>query len=208
MLALRHFSREMTMNRITPIRTALTTLALFAGALGTPALAADYVIDTEGAHASIQFRISHLGYSWLKGRFNEFAGEFSYDADNPSAASVQVAIDPASIDSNHAERDAHLRSADFLDVETYPEAGFVSTDYIPHGDGTATLEGELTLRGVTRPISIDVEKIGEGEDPWGGYRVGFSGETQFQLKDFGIDYNLGPAAETVYLELEVEGIRQ
>ncbi len=196
------------MTRITPIRTTLAALALAATGLTAPAMAADYVIDTEGAHASIQFRISHLGYSWLKGRFNDFEGQFNYDADSPSDAAISVAIDPASVDSNHADRDEHLRSADFLDVETFPEAGFESTAYIPHDDGTATLEGELTLRGVTRPISIDVEKIGEGEDPWGGYRVGFSGETQFQLKDYGIDYNLGPAAETVYLELEVEGIRQ
>ncbi|MEX0386525.1 YceI family protein [Spiribacter sp. 221] len=172
------------------------------------AVAADYVIDTDGAHASIQFRISHLGYSWLKGRFNDFSGEFQYDAANPGDSEIAVNIDTASIDSNHAERDKHLRSADFLDVQQYPEASFVSTDYIPNGDGTATLEGELTLHGVTRPISIDVEKIGEGEDPWGGYRVGFSGETEFALADYGIDYNLGPASETVYLELEVEGIQQ
>lgn len=190
------------------VRTALCSLTLAAAGLTAPAMAADYVIDTEGAHASIQFRISHLGFSWLKGRFNDFTGTFNYDAENPEAAAIDVDIDPATIDSNHAERDQHLRSADFLDVETYPEAGFQSTAYSPNGDGTATLEGELTLRGVTRPVTIDVEKIGEGEDPWGGYRVGFTGETQFQLKDFGIDYDLGPAAETVYLTLEVEGIRQ
>ncbi|KAF0286112.1 hypothetical protein BA899_06080 [Spiribacter sp. SSL99] len=193
-------------HRIT--RPVLGSLILAGAWLSAPAMAADYVIDTEGAHASINFRISHLGYSWLTGRFNDFSGQFSYDADNPEAASISVDIDPASVDSNHAERDEHLRSDDFLAVESHPEAGFVSTDYIPHGDGTATLEGEFTLRGVTRPISIDVEKIGEGEDPWGGYRAGFTGEASFQLADYGIDYNLGPASETVYIQLEVEGIRQ
>ena len=190
------------------LRPALAGIVLTAAVAAGSATAADYVIDTDGAHASIQFRISHLGYSWLKGRFNDFSGEFRYDPANPGASEIAVDINPASIDSNHAERDKHLRSADFLDVEQYPEASFVSTDYTPNGDGTATLEGELTLHGVTRPISIDVEKIGEGEDPWGGYRVGFSGETEFALADYGIDYNLGPASETVYLELEVEGIRQ
>ena len=190
------------------LRPAIAGLALSAAVIAGPATAADYVIDTEGAHASIQFRISHLGYSWLKGRFNDFSGDFSYDADNPAASEITVNIDTTSVDSNHAERDKHLRSADFLDVARYPEARFVSTGFIPKADGTATLEGELTLHGVTRPISIDVEKIGEGEDPWGGYRVGFSGETAFALADYGIDYNLGPASETVYLELEVEGIRQ
>ncbi len=190
------------------LRPALAGIVLTAAVAAGSATAADYVIDTDGAHASIQFRISHLGYSWLKGRFNDFSGGFRYDPANPGASEIAVDINPASIDSNHAERDKHLRSADFLDVEQYPEASFVSTDYTPNGDGTATLEGELTLHGVTRPISIDVEKIGEGEDPWGGYRVGFSGETEFALADYGIDYNLGPASETVYLELEVEGIRQ
>ena len=196
------------MTNRTNSRTLIGGLVL-AGAIGvTPAMAADYVIDTEGSHASVNFRISHLGYSWLTGRFNDFSGEFSYDADNPGDAEITVNIDPASVDSNHQERDKHLRSDDFLAVEQYPEARFVSTDYIPHDDGTATLEGEFTLRGVTRPMSIDVEKIGEGEDPWGGYRAGFSGETSFRLADYGIDYNLGPASETVHLQLEVEGIRQ
>ncbi|WP_407826366.1 YceI family protein [Spiribacter onubensis] len=196
------------MNIPRALRPAIAGIALTGMAATGQAVAADYVIDTDGAHASIQFRISHLGYSWLKGRFNDFSGEFQYDAANPGDSEIAVNIDTASIDSNHAERDKHLRSADFLDVQQYPEASFVSTDYIPNGDGTATLEGELTLHGVTRPISIDVEKIGEGEDPWGGYRVGFSGETEFALADYGIDYNLGPASETVYLELEVEGIQQ
>ena len=190
------------------LKTLATSALVGGAAIAGTAHAADYVIDTEGAHASIQFKISHLGFSWLKGRFNDFEGDFSYDADNPEASEITVTIDTASIDSNHADRDAHLRSADFLDVEQFPQARFVSTDFIPHDDGEATLEGELTLRGVTRDIAIDVEKIGEGEDPWGNYRVGFSGETEFRLEDYGIDYDLGPASEVVYLELEVEGIRQ
>jgi len=190
------------------LKTLATTALLGSAAMVSTAHAADYVIDTEGAHASIQFKISHLGFSWLKGRFNDFEGDFRYDADNPEASEITVTIDTASIDSNHADRDEHLRSADFLDVEQFPQARFVSTDFIPHEDGEATLEGELTLRGVTRDIAIDVEKIGEGEDPWGNYRVGFSGETEFRLEDYGIDYELGPASEVVYLELEVEGIRQ
>lgn len=190
------------------LKTLATTALLGSAAMVSTAHAADYVIDTEGAHASIQFKISHLGFSWLKGRFNDFEGGFRYDADNPEASEITVTIDTASIDSNHADRDEHLRSADFLDVEQFPQARFVSTDFIAHEDGEATLEGELTLRGVTRDIAIDVEKIGEGEDPWGNYRVGFSGETEFRLEDYGIDYELGPASEVVYLELEVEGIRQ
>jgi polyisoprenoid-binding protein YceI len=137
--------------------------------------AADYVIDTKGAHAFIQFRIPHLGYSLLLGRFNDFSGKFSYDEENPDAASVEVRIKTASIDSNHAERDKHLRGEDFLDVDNYPLAEFVSTGYRENPDRTAVLSGNLTLHGVTRQVQIAVEPVGQGPDPWGGYRMGFTG---------------------------------
>jgi polyisoprenoid-binding protein YceI len=170
--------------------------------------AADYVIDTKGAHAFIQFRIQHLGYSWLLGRFNDFSGQFSYDADNPDAASVAVRISTASIDSSHAERDKHLRGEDFLDVDKYPQAEFVSTGYSENPDKTAVLSGNLTLHGVTRPVQIEVEPVGQGPDPWGGYRMGFTGTTRLKLADYGIDYDLGPASREVDLFLSIEGIRQ
>lgn len=187
----------------------IVVLAVFLGLASLTASAAEqYVIDTKGAHAFIQFRIKHLGYSWLGGRFNTFSGEFTYDDKNPANSKIAVDIDPASIDSNHAERDKHLRSADFLDVKRYPAAKFVSTSYEPKGGGRATLKGDLTLHGVTRPISIDVEEIGHGPDPWGGYRRGFAGSTQFALKDFGIDYDLGPASREVELSLSIEGVRK
>lgn len=179
------------------------------GMVSLPALSADYEIDTQGQHAFIQFKIQHLGYSWLLGRFNDFEGTFSYDPDNVGDSKVNVTIDPSSVDSNHAERDKHLRSDDFLDVAKYSQAKFVSkrvTD-IDDGGEEFDLVGDLTLHGVTREITIEVEKVGEGPSPWEDYRVGFEGEAEIKLKDFGIDYNLGPASETVYLELHVEGKR-
>ena len=187
----------------------LTAYALAAAMLlPTPLLAEKYVIDTEGSHAFIQFRILHLGYSWLTGRFNTFNGEFEYDENNPDKASVQVEIDVASIDSNHAERDKHLRDEDFLDVKKFPKASFVSTAFEDNGDGTAVLKGNLTLHGVTKPVTIDVEHIGHGPDPWGGYRRGFEGTTRIALADYDINYNLGPKSREVELTLSVEGIRQ
>ncbi|WP_258807971.1 YceI family protein [Pseudidiomarina sp. CB1] len=173
-----------------------------------PAQAEDYVIDIEGQHAFVQFKISHLGYSWLLGEFTDFEGSFSYDEAKPSEASVNVTIDTASIDSNHAERDKHLRSDDFLAVDDYPEATFTSTSFTPNGDGTAVLAGDLTLRGVTKPIEIAVTEVGAGPDPWGGFRRGFEGKVTLTLADFGIDYDLGPAAKTVDMYLSIEGIRQ
>ena len=187
----------------------LSTLILGTSiAICAPTQAADYVIDTKGAHAFIQFRIQHLGYSWLYGRFDTFSGNFSYDEKQPSASKISLEIDPASVNSNHAERDKHIRSKDFLDVKKFPEASFVSSSYQQRADGTATLSGDLTLHGVTKPITIEVEKIGSGADPWGGYRSGFLGKTQLSLNDFGINYNLGPKSKEVEMTLSIEGVRQ
>ena len=186
-------------------RLAGLVLGVALGSIGTALPAADFAIDT--AHSFIEFRIKHLGYSWLYGRFNRFSGHFSYDADNPHASAISVSIDTASVDTNHAERDKHLRGSDFLDVAKYPEATFESTKY--SGDAqSGTLEGMLTLHGVTKPISIHLEKLGEGNDPWGGYRAGFIGTTTLTRRDFGISYNLGPASESMELELGIEGIRK
>jgi polyisoprenoid-binding protein YceI len=186
-----------------------TAFALTAALLlPVQAFADKYIIDTKGSHAFIQFRIQHLGFSWLTGRFNTFSGSFEYDEKDPSKASVQVEIDTASVDSNHAERDKHLRGDDFLDVEKYPKAQFVSTAFSENDDGTAVLKGDLTLHGVTKPVTIDVEHIGHGEDPWGGYRRGFEGRTRIALADYGITYDLGPKAKELELILSVEGIRQ
>jgi polyisoprenoid-binding protein YceI len=167
-----------------------------------------YVIDTEGGHAFVQFRIKHLAYSWLYGRFNDFSGTFTYDPEDPSNSQVELTIDTASLDSNHAERDKHLRGRDFLDVDNYPRASFRSTSYEETGFNKSVLEGELTLKGITKRVRIEVQRIGHGPDPWGGYRRGFEGSARLALKDFGIDYDLGPAAREVEMILSIEGIRQ
>ena len=186
-------------------------LALAVGSIGVmslPTLADTYVIDTKGAHASINFAIKHLGYSVLTGRFDTFSGEFTYDPAKPEASTVNVSIDTGSVNSNHAERDKHLRSADFLNVEKFPKATFVSTKIVLDDKDEFDIVGDLTLNGVTKSITIEVEKVGEGKDPWGGYRAGFSGETTITLKDFNVKMDLGPASQTVQLELEVEGIKK
>lgn len=177
-------------------------------AVPSATMANDYVIDTEGAHAFIQFKINHMGFSWLLGRFNDFEGTFSYDENNPENASVEVTIDTASIDSNHGERDNHLRSDDFLDVENYPQSTFVSTGFEPDGNGGGVLRGNFTLRGVTHEIEFEVDQVGAGEDPWGMTRRGFEGSYTFALADYGIDYELGPDAEEVEIYLSIEGIQQ
>ncbi len=168
----------------------------------------EYIIDKKGMHASIQFKISHLGYSWLWGRFNDFDGHFSYDKNNPESSQIEVTIVTNSIDSNHAERDKHLRGKGFLDVDKFPKARFVSTSYKQNKDGSGVLEGEFTLHGITKPITIMVNFIGEGKDPWGGYRIGFEGTSSIVLADFNITKNLGPASKELDLIFSIEGIRK
>ena len=188
-------------------KLALTS-ALVAATFTPTANAADYIIDTKGAHASINFKIQHLGYSWLTGRFDKFGGTFSYDEANISASKIEVNIDTSSVNSNHAERDKHLKSDDFLDVSAFTNAKFISNSVTDKGDGKLAITGTLTLHGVSKEIIIDAQTVGEGKDPWGGYRVGFSGTTNIALTDFAIKMNLGPASNNVQLNLYIEGIKQ
>ena len=120
---------------------------------------------------------------------------------------MDVIINTKSINSAHAERDKHLRGKDFLNVAKFPQASFSSTSFKPLGEGKFEMKGDFTLHGVTKNITIDVAEVGAGKDPWGGYRQGFTGKTTIALKDFGIDYDLGPASTHVELILDVEGIR-
>ena len=189
---------------------AACVLAATTGLAVPASYADDYVIDTRGAHAFIQFRIKHLGYSWLYGRFNEFEVEFSFDKNAPSKNKVSVDINVASIDSMHAERDKHLRGEKYLNTDKFPTAKFESTEYVPTGEATANLKGNLTLHGVTKLVEIPVEHIGGGNDPWGGYRNGFEGKLTIKASDFGMDLvaALGASAAEVELFLSVEGIRK
>jgi len=186
----------------------LMTALAFTAMMSPLAHSADYALDIKGAHAFINFKIKHLGYSWLSGRFNDFDGEFSYDSAKPNASKIVVDIDTTSFDSNHAERDKHIRGSEFLDVSKYPTAKFISTKITDKGDNKLEVKGDLTLHGKTKSVVIDAYKIGEGKDPWGGYRAGFSGTTTIRLGDFGIPEKLGPASRHVELELHVEGIRK
>ena len=184
------------------------TLIGLAMAMALPfgASAADYVIDTKGAHASVNFKVSHLGYSFIKGRFNQFDGQFSFDPANVAASKVTVNVDTTSLDSNHAERDKHIRSSDFIDASKFSTATFTSTSVVDKGDGKLAVNGDLNLHGVTKPITIDAEFIGAGKDPWGGERAGFYGTTRLELADF--DIQVMGDSSYVDVELHVEGVKQ
>lgn len=198
------------MNKVFKLNYLAVVLLLGLG-FSLPAQAAGkYAFDIKGQHAFIQFKVKHLGYSWLLGSFKKFNGDFTYDQDQPSNNSVRAEIDVSSLDSNHAERNKHLRSADFFDVATFPKATFVSTSYKDMGDGKGVMTGDFTLRGITKVIQLDVTQIGAGDDPWGGYRRGFEAHTTLHLSDYNMlkSAMLGAAAENVDMYFSIEGVRQ
>ncbi|MDY7115228.1 YceI family protein [Halomonas sp. SSL-5] len=190
----------------TAIAAALSATALMGV---SQAQAADYAIDTDGQHAFVQFKISHLGFSYLLGSFEQFDGSFQYDPENLEASSAQVEVQVDSLNSNHAERDKHIKSDDFLNAGEYPTATFSSTGFEPTGENEGVLTGDLTLHGETNQVEMPVTLLGEGEDPWGNYRAGFEGSTTLELADYGIDMSDFPEVmHELELYVTFEGIRQ
>lgn len=183
----------------------LSAAATVASGVSGATWAEDYKLDSR--HSFVTFQIVHLGYSVMQGRFNDLQGSFSVDPANPASAKLDVTVKTASVDTNDAERDKHLRSKDFLEVDKYSTATFKSTSVKANGK-TAKVMGNLTLHGVTKPVTIDAEFIGAGKDPWGGYRRGYKGSTTIKRADFGMGYNLGPASASMELGLWIEGIRK
>ena len=192
----------MTVKKIA--RVLLLSAAAAVGFSGV-AWAEDYNLDPR--HSFVTFKINHLGFSIMQGRFNDVKGGFSIDPANPANAMLDITVKTAAVDTNDAERDKHLRSKDFLEVDKYPTAMFKSTSVKANGN-KAKVMGNLTLHGVTKPVTIDAEFIGAGKDPWGGYRRGYKGSTTIKRADFGMGYNLGPASASMELGLWIEGIRK
>ena len=166
------------------------------------------------AHSSINFTVRHMVVSKVRGRFTRWDGTLLMDENEPAGAVVDVRIEAGSVDTGVEQRDAHLRSADFFDAERFPVLLFHGTRIEKAGDGTYTLTGDLTLHGVTRPVSLDVEFAGSAKDPWGGVRAGFSARTTLDRKDFGLTYNqlleTGGVlvGEKVEIGIEVEAVKQ
>lgn len=190
------------------LNTILKTIAIgISLSLMLPVLvhAESYTIDP--SHSFVKFETSHLGIAKLSGRFNKIVGKLMYDPTaGDGSQSVEVSIDTSSLDTNWADRDKHLRSSDFFNVEKFTNATFKSTKFSGDASG-GTLTGTLTFLGVSKIIEFPITKIGEGKDPWGGYRVGFEGIYKMTRKDFGMDFNLGPATELVDVTLQIEAIK-
>ncbi len=174
-------------------------------------LTGSYAIDP--SHSRIGFVARHAMVTKVRGSFNEFDGSGYFDAENPAASHVRLTIQAASIDTRNADRDGHLRSNDFFDMETYPEITFVSTAVEQVDADNYRVTGDLTIKGVTKPVSVDFEYTGSAIDPFGNQRLGLEGKTTVNRKDWGVNWNAALEAggvlvsEKVTLEFELSAIR-
>ena len=183
----------------------MTTTTVPATVTGT------YAIDP--AHSRIGFVARHAMVTKVRGSFNEFEGSGSFDAENPANSRLQLTIQAASIDTRNADRDGHLKSNDFFDMENHPEITFASTTVEQVDAENYRVTGVLTIKGVTKPVTVDFEYTGTATDPFGNQRIGFEGKTTVNRKDWGVNWNAALDAggvlvsEKVTLEFEVSAIR-
>jgi polyisoprenoid-binding protein YceI len=166
------------------------------------------------AHSHVEFAVRHLMISTAKGRFTEVSGTVRTDDADPAKGEVDIAIDVASIDTREAQRDAHLRSADFFDAKNFPTITFKSRRLTEVKGDKFKLAGDLTIHGVTREVVLDVTSEGRGKDPWGGERAGFNATTKIKRSDFGLTWNqlleTGGVAvgDDVKISVDVELVKQ
>ena len=179
-----------------------------------PALTASattYKVDLD--HSTVSFKIRHL-FSQVHGNFREFEGTIQYDPAKPEDSKVEGKVKADSIDTNVPQRDKHLKSQDFFETVKYPELTFKSTKFTKTSDNAGQLEGLLNIHGVEKPVTFDVELHGEGKDPWGNVRAGFSANTKINRKDFGLTWNktleTGGAlvGDDVDITLDIEGLAE
>jgi polyisoprenoid-binding protein YceI len=164
-------------------------------------------------HSNIGFSVRHLMISKVRGEFGKWTGTFEYDESDPTRSKLEIHIDAASIDTREAKRDEHLRSPDFFDVAAHPELVFVSSSVERDGGDDFVVHGDLTIHGVTRPVQLKVESLGQSKDPWGGQRAGFSAKTTLSRKEFGLHWNVALEAggvvvgDKIEIAIEIEAVR-
>ena len=170
-----------------------------------------WVLDP--AHTEIGFVARHAMVTKVRGNFEEFEGSAVVDQANPAASVVKAVIKTASVNTGNADRDGHVRGEDFFDVEQFPEMTFESTSFDIQGN-SGTVTGDLTLKGITKPVTLDVEVFGVEEDPFGNVRIGFEASTKINRKDFGVDFQapLGSGgvlvSEEITIQIDGSGIKQ
>ena len=171
-----------------------------------------WVLDP--AHTRLGFEARHAMVSKVRGSFGIFEGTLVLDGENPANSQATVVIDAATISTGSADRDAHLRSADFLNVEEFPTLTFNSTAVTAKGDDEFIVTGDLTIHGVTKPVDVKFELLGTSQDPWGNTRIGFEGKVEISRKEFGLVWNVALetggvlVGDTVKLEMDVEAVKK
>jgi polyisoprenoid-binding protein YceI len=179
---------------------------------GLEAVTGTWTIDP--THTTIGFSARHAMVAKTRGRFAEFEGTLVLDGANIAASKADLTIQAASLDTKTADRDAHLKSADFLDVENFPTLTFATTSVQHKGGDDFVLVGDLTIHGVTKSVEIAVELVGVNGDPWGGTRIGLEGRTEISRKDFGLTWNVAIegggilVGDSIKIELDVEAVKQ
>jgi polyisoprenoid-binding protein YceI len=173
-------------------------------------ISGDYTIDV--AHSRLGFSARHAMVTTVRGHFKDFEGTAHVDTADPARSKVELRIKTESIDTGVADRDAHLRSADFFEIEAHPEITFVSTDVSRDGDDWA-VTGDLTIRGITKPVTVELESTGSARDPFGNVRIGFEGQTTISRKDWGLSWNAALetggflVSDKIKLEFDISAIQ-
>lgn len=186
---------------------ALFGASLLAASLSTTGIAQaapePYTMDM--AHSAVVFNINHLGFSNMFGRFDQFDGDLNFDADNIENSSVNIVIDTESVNTFHGKRNEHLASPDFFNAAEFPEMTFESTKITKTGDNTAKLEGDLTLLGVTKPVTLDLVVNKVGPHPFTQQPMaGFTATGTVKRSEFGMNYGLPAIGDEVHLQIDVE----
>jgi polyisoprenoid-binding protein YceI len=167
-----------------------------------------YDLDLENGHVAAVFKVKHFGVSYTHGRFNDIRGTIVYDAANPAASKVDVTIKADSVDTFNKKRDDHLRNPDFFDAKQFPVLTFVSKEFKKHADNVYHVTGDFTMHGVTKTLTIPVEKIGEGKDPWGGHRIGFDASFTVKRSEYGMTKMLEGVGDDVFITVSLEGVKR
>lgn len=191
------------MNRSQPRLLPLLLIGGLAVALAAPA-----TYDVDPAHSSVTFEIGHLGIARIHGRFDQTEGTFVYDEAEPSNSKVDLTVQADSLYTGVQQRDDHVRSADFLDVEQYPTITFESTGVKRISRNIYAVQGDLTLHGTTKPITVHAVKTGEGEGMNGEWRAGFTTTFSIRRSDYGVDFMIPAVSDRMLLTVSLEGIRQ
>ena len=189
------------------VGSAALVLAPAGPAVADQAKAAAGAFVVDPVHSTAVFRVGHLGIAAMWGNFNEPTGSFTIDLANPSASVIDISVSAEKVDTANEGRDRHLKSPDFFNAKQFPTLSFVSKSFEKTGEGTFSVSGELTMLGVTKPVSLVLTYLGEGETRQ-GYKAGFEAKLTIKRSDFGMTFGLPLVADRVRLLIQVEGLRE